>query len=91
VLISYLISLSSYPLSHLVDGSATVRRFVMNEYPERDDYLDDRYDPVNSSQFEDRDVGDRRTMPSEGFAYISTVGMIDRRERIRRKDDPFVF
>ncbi|XPS84173.1 uncharacterized protein Dvar_21910 [Desulfosarcina variabilis str. Montpellier] len=53
--------------------------------------LDDRHDPVLSNHFEDRDVEDRRTMPSEGFAYISTVGMIDRRERIRRKDDPFVF
>jgi hypothetical protein len=30
---------------------------------------------------------DRRRQPSKGFAYISTVGWICRRERIRRKDD----
>lgn len=32
---------------------------------------------------------DRRQEPSEGFTYITIVGWIDRRERHRRKDDPF--
>lgn len=31
---------------------------------------------------------DRRKEPSDGFTYITSVGWIDRRERLRRKDDP---
>jgi hypothetical protein len=31
---------------------------------------------------------ERRKEPSDGFTYISSVGWIDRRERLRRKDDP---
>jgi hypothetical protein len=31
---------------------------------------------------------DRRSEPSEGYTYISTVGWIDRREWFRREDDP---
>ncbi|MGD9365075.1 MAG: hypothetical protein PVH87_05220 [Desulfobacteraceae bacterium] len=34
---------------------------------------------------------ERRKLPSNGFTYISSVGWIDRRERLRRKDDPDVF
>ena len=34
---------------------------------------------------------DRRKAPSEGFAYVSMVGWIDRREQTRRKDDPYPF
>ena len=34
---------------------------------------------------------DRRREPSEGYTYISTVGWIDRRERLRRKADPYNF
>lgn len=34
---------------------------------------------------------ERRKRPSNGFTYISAVGWIDRRERLRRKDDPDVF
>ncbi|WP_419659561.1 uncharacterized protein Dvar_84590 [Desulfosarcina variabilis str. Montpellier] len=33
---------------------------------------------------------DRRKKASPGFAYISMVGWICRRERTRRKDEPFV-
>ncbi len=33
---------------------------------------------------------DRRKKASLGFAYISTVGWICRREKSRRKDTPFV-
>ena len=31
--------------------------------------------------------GDRRRIPADGFAYISTVGWICRRERCRRSED----
>ncbi|MGD8835060.1 MAG: hypothetical protein PVJ19_08975 [Desulfobacteraceae bacterium] len=34
---------------------------------------------------------DRRSSPSEGFTYISSVGWIDRREKLRRDDDPCQF
>lgn len=34
-----------------------------------------------------RRTGERRKLPSDGFAYISTVGWICRRERKRRKTD----
>lgn len=37
--------------------------------------------------FENRWKENRRRKPGEGFIYISTVGWIDRRERLRRKDD----
>lgn len=40
---------------------------------------------------ESRNEKDRRKEPSKGFTYISSVGWIDRRERIRRKDDPSFF
>ncbi len=33
----------------------------------------------------------RRREESAGFAYISTVGWICRREKTRRKDDEFMF
>jgi hypothetical protein len=38
-------------------------------------------------RFENRWEEDRRREPGVGFTYISTVGWIDRRERLRRKDD----
>jgi hypothetical protein len=40
---------------------------------------------------ESRSEKDRRKKQSEGFTYISSVGWIDRRERLRRKDDPSFF
>ncbi len=40
---------------------------------------------------ENRLEEDRRREPSDGFTYISSVGWIDRRERLRRKDDPCNF
>jgi hypothetical protein len=43
--------------------------------------------PQNENQREE----DRRHEPYDGFAYISTVGWIDRREKLRRKDDAFNF
>lgn len=63
----------------------------MNENQERNDFFDDQHDPVQSIDLDHRGVGNRRSVPSDGFTYISTVGMIDRREKIRRKDDPFDF
>ena len=33
---------------------------------------------------------DRRKKASQGFTYISMVGWICRREKIRRKDEPFI-
>ncbi len=35
--------------------------------------------------------GDRRKVPSRGFARISVVGWICRREQCRRKDDKLKF
>ena len=34
---------------------------------------------------------DRRKEPSKGYTYITTVGWICRREKVRRKDDRFMF
>lgn len=39
--------------------------------------------------FDNRMEEDRRTKPSEGYTYISSVGWIDRREKLRRKGDPY--
>ena len=33
----------------------------------------------------------RRTQESEGYCYIAMVGWMDRRERVRRIDDPTCF
>ena len=63
----------------------------MKENQGRNDFFDDDYNPVQSMDLEQREMKNRRCEPSDGFTYISTVGMIDRRERIRRKDDPFDF
>jgi hypothetical protein len=41
--------------------------------------------------FENRWNEGRRKEPSKGFTYISSVGWIDRREMLRRKDDPYKF
>ncbi len=37
--------------------------------------------------FDERCGYDRREAPSEGYAYVSTVGWICRRENSRRSDD----
>jgi hypothetical protein len=34
-----------------------------------------------------RHNGERRKKPCEGYAYISMVGWMDRREKTRRKED----
>jgi hypothetical protein len=89
VLISPQLFLSFYLLNRLVDGSATVQRLAMNENKETNDTIDEQHIPGQGTHLEDRLEQDRRSDPSKGFAYITTVGWIDRRERTRRKDDPF--
>jgi hypothetical protein len=41
--------------------------------------------------FENRKKQDRRRESYKGDTFISAVGWIDRRERLRRKDDPYYF
>lgn len=61
----------------------------MNENKETNDTIDNQLNPEQSIHLENRQEGDRRSEPSKGFTYITTVGWIDRRERRRRSDDPF--
>jgi hypothetical protein len=61
----------------------------MNENKETTDTIDDQPNPEQGIHLENRQEQDRRIESSKGFAYITTVGWIDRRERHRRKDDPF--
>jgi hypothetical protein len=46
-----------------------------------------QFDNAQSRYFENRQQQERRTSPSEGYAYISVVGWIDRREKFRRKKE----
>jgi hypothetical protein len=48
-------------------------------------------DLLQSIDLNDRREEDRRKEPGEGFTYVSTVGWICRREKLRRKDDHFDF
>jgi hypothetical protein len=61
----------------------------MNENKETNDTIDDQHNPGMGIHLENRQEQDRRNEPGKGFAYITTVGWIDRREKTRRKDDPF--
>ena len=55
-------------------------------------YQKDRMDKIIPPHvFERREGMDRRKSSACGFAYISTVGWICRREQSRRKDDPDCF
>ncbi len=63
----------------------------MNENKETDNTKDAQLNLEQDLYSENRWEEDRRSEPGEGFTYISTVGWIDRRERLRRKDDPFIF
>lgn len=60
----------------------------MNETKETQNTIDDHLTPELGIHLENRQEEDRRSEPSKGFAYISAVGWIDRRERRRRRDDP---
>jgi hypothetical protein len=61
----------------------------MNENKETNDTIDDQHNPGMGIHLENRQEQDRRNEPGKGFTYITTVGWIDRREKTRRKDDPF--
>lgn len=61
----------------------------MNEKKETNNTNNSRINFAKDRHDENRWADDRRSEPSEGFTYISSVGWIDRRERLRRKDDPF--
>jgi hypothetical protein len=63
----------------------------MNEHKETNITKDAQINFEQDLYFENRWKEDRRTEAGEGFTYISTVGWIDRRERLRRKDDPMNF
>jgi hypothetical protein len=63
------------------------QKCTMNVNKETNIANDDRLNFEQGHHFENRWEEDRRREPGEGFTYISTVGWIDRRERLRRKDD----
>ena len=53
-------------------------------------YQKDRMDDIIPPDVLERRNGmeDRRQTPASGFAYVSTVGWICRREQSRRSEDP---
>jgi hypothetical protein len=51
--------------------------------------MDGNNNPSSEQTSEMRNGRERRNEPSEGFACISTVGWICRREKTRRKDDSY--
>jgi hypothetical protein len=54
------------------------------------EYLNEpRADDDPDAELSDRRNHDRRKEPCEGYTYVSMVGWICRREKSRRKDDPF--
>jgi len=66
---------------------STTKRFAMNVNKETNITKEGRLNFEQDHHFESRWEEDRRREPGEGFTYISTVGWIDRRETLRRKDD----
>ena len=46
---------------------------------------------IQPQNFDRRNGTDRRKEPARGFAFISTVGWICRREQFRRRNDPDSF
>jgi hypothetical protein len=63
----------------------------LDENRETSNIKDAQFNNEHGIYLENRHVQDRRSESSKGFAYISMVGWVDRRERLRRKDDPFNF
>jgi hypothetical protein len=63
----------------------------MNENKETNIVRDAQINIGQNHSFENRMEDDRRSEPNEGFTYVSSVGWIDRREKLRRKDDPLDF
>ena len=59
-----------------------------NHQENRQDKKDNACDkPIQDKRRQDH----RRTNESEGYAYIEMVGWMDRRERVRRNNDPSCF
>jgi hypothetical protein len=57
---------------------------------ENKEYLDEHQDDLEQgTDSNDRRYNDRRKEPCEGFTYVTMVGWICRREKSRRKDEPF--
>ncbi|MGD8834332.1 MAG: hypothetical protein PVJ84_07680 [Desulfobacteraceae bacterium] len=63
----------------------------MNENNETNTIKDAQINIEHDIYLENRQQQDLRSEPSKGYTYVSMVGWIDRRERLRRKDDPFNF
>ncbi len=63
----------------------------MNENKETHNLKNAQLNFEPGSNFKNRYEEDRRIEPSKGFTYISSVGWIDRREKLRRKEDPYDF
>lgn len=59
----------------------------MNAKRENGNSRDAQLKLENSLNSNNRWGEERRKEPSKGFTYISSIGWIDRRERIRRKGD----
>lgn len=73
-----------------MDRPAT-KRCAMNENKSTTNTKDTQLNLQQDPHSENRWEADRRRKPGKGFAYISTVGWMDRRERLRRKDDAYHF
>lgn len=69
----------------------TAKRRAMIENKETNNTKNAQLNFEKGHDFVNRWEEDRRREPNEGFAYISSVGWIDRREKLRRKDDPYNF
>ena len=83
----------NFELSHSVDGFGNGRlpaAWAEINFIKPDVQLA-LFEPRVDTLVENRWKENRRREPSEGYTYISTVGWIDRRERLRRKDDPYNF
>ena len=72
-------------------SSTTARRWAMDENKETNIVRNAQFHNGQDHYFEIRLEDDRRSKPSEGFTYISSVGWIDRREKLRRKHDSLNF
>jgi hypothetical protein len=74
-----------------MDGSVHRQGMLMIENKETNNTKDARINLEQGHHLENRLEKDRRRKPSKGFTYISSVGWIDRREKLRRKNDPYNF
>lgn len=52
--------------------------------------MNDSSKDIQPADANDHRKEERRKVPAQGFAYISVVGWICRRERCRRGDDRFI-